>query len=330
MTNITYQRLDEKKRRLDSLKPLPPELVKNLDEWFRIELTYNSNAIEGNTLTRRETATIVEKGLTVEGKTLNEQLEAVNHAKAWDLVKQLAEKKRAEITEQDVLAIHTRILHGIDDTNAGRYRTVSVRISGSEVILPNYLKVPDLMSEFIRWLTGENADHPAKIAADAHYKLVSIHPFADGNGRAARLLNDLLLQQAGFPPALVRNEVRNAYIGAIEKAQLSGGTDMDDYYQVMLAAAEISLDTYLEAAENREPSKKVVSKLLKIGELAELTQETVANLRFWTNMGLLQTEGFTLGGYRLYSTSMADRAKEIRRLQREERRTIQEIKEQLQ
>lgn len=129
--NQILQRIIAKKQQLDQYRPLPPALVKNLDDWFRVELTYTSNAIEGNTLTRQETALVVEKGLTVEGKTLREHLEAVNHANALDFIGGLVGKRRAEFGEQDVLAIHQMILQSIDNLNAGRFRTVSVRIAGS-------------------------------------------------------------------------------------------------------------------------------------------------------------------------------------------------------
>src|SRR3989338_7046893 len=176
------QKLQAKKKRLDSYKPLQNELIKNLEEWFRIELTYTSNAIEGNTLTRQETAIVVDEGLTVQGKSLTEHQEAINHAQAYDFIQTLAGKKRQDLTERDILDIHSIILNKIDDTNKGRYRNVAVRLRGSETVLPNALKVPELMEEFVSWLHSDNSNHPIKIATDAHFKLVSIHPFVDGNG----------------------------------------------------------------------------------------------------------------------------------------------------
>jgi len=243
------QQLTEKKKKLDNFKPFPIELVENLDEWYKIELTYTSNAIEGNTLTRQETAIVVEKGLTVEGKTLNEHLEAVNHAKAVSFIKKLlADKKtRKEITESDILEIHRIILSGINDAYAGRYRNIAVRIAGSRVVLPNPVRVPELMEDFMEWLRGDNQEHTIKIAADAHFKLVSIHPFVDGNGRTARLLMNLLLTQEGYPPAIIKTENRKFYINAIEKGQLTGS--MDDYYKIIYEAVDKSLDIYLDALE---------------------------------------------------------------------------------
>lgn len=320
---------ENKKNILDSFKPLPKDLVKNLNEWFRVELTYTSNAIEGNTLTRQETAMVVDKGLSVNGKSIQELLEATNHAQAFDFIRLLLEKKgrRQEIVERDLLEIHRLILQHIDDHNAGKYRDVAVRIAGSRVILPNAKKVPELMDDFILWLQGINKDYPVKIAADAHFKLVTIHPFTDGNGRVARLLLDLILMQNGYPPAIIYKEDKRAYIDAIEKGQLTG--NLVNYYQVIYKAVEASLDIYLEALQPQESTPKKVSgkKLLKIGELSKLTEETVPTLRYWTNEGLLIVVSHTKGGYQLYSSDMVNRVKEVRKMQKEERLTIAEISE---
>ena len=134
---MTYDGLTRKKKELDGYRPLPPALVRNLDEWFRVELTYTSNAIEGNTLTRRETAAVIEKGLTVGGKSLREHLEAMNHSRAIDAVNTLGRQRPSQLTAHDILSIHGLIMRGIDDANAGRYRSVPVRISGSAVVMPN-------------------------------------------------------------------------------------------------------------------------------------------------------------------------------------------------
>ena len=334
--NDKLKQLTDKKKELDSFR-LPPELVTNLDEWFKIELTYTSNAIEGNTLSRKETALVVEKGITVSGKSLEEHLEAINHAKALDLIKSLALKKRQDIKEFDILEIHRLILTKIDDTNAGRYRRVPVRIAGSTVIMPNALRVPELMKEFIEWIQKENS-HAIIVSAQAHYKLVSIHPFTDGNGRTARLLMNLILLQEGYPPAIIRREDRKEYINAIEKAQLGGS--LNDFLKLIYEAVDRSLDIYLDASRGtllshvgtptstgsinlEEPTKKV----LKIGELAKKTSETIHTIRFWTKIDLLKVKDLTKGGYQLYDTAMIERAREIRRLQIEKRLSLNEIKQ---
>lgn len=322
------KKLTEKKKKLDGFRPLPSALVQNLEEWFRVELTYTSNAIEGNTLTRKETALVVEQGITVRGKTLKEHLEAVNHAEAMDFIKELVSKKRQKIQSRDILDIHALILKKIDDTNAGRYRNIAVRIRGANVVLPNPVKVPALMDGFFNWLHSKNTEHPAKIAADTHFKLVSIHPFSDGNGRTARLLMNVLLLQSGYPPALIRKNDRDLYLDSLEKAQLTG--QFEDYYKVIYRAINRSLDIYLDAVEGKSPRiTEIKKRLLKIGELAKETGETLATIRHWTELGLLEAAEYTDKGYQLFDRIMIDRIKEIRRLQKDKRLLLAEIKKRL-
>lgn len=289
------QKLQTKKQHLDSYKPLQNELIKNLEEWFRVELTYTSNAIEGNTLTRQETAMVVEEGLTVRGKSLTEHQEAINHAQAFDFIQPLVSKKRQELTARDILDIHSIILNKIDDANKGRYRNVAVRLRGSGTILPNPVKVPELMEEFITWLQRDSFDNPLKIAADAHFKLVSIHPFVDGNGRTARLLMNLLILQEGYPPAVVRKEDRSTYINSLEKGQTKG--DLDDYYTLMFEAIDRSLDIYLEAVEpdrasEVEPTSQ--QRFYTTEEVAKLLQVDPETVRRYVRQGDLRA--VKLGG----------------------------------
>lgn len=213
----SLKRIDEKKKKIDAVRPLPPELVKNLQEWLAVEFTYTSNAIEGNTLTASETAMVIEKGITIAGKTIREHLEVINHAQAIDFIRELAGKKRQEIALDDILAI-----------------------------FPNAAKVPFLMVDFMQWLQDAQ-DHPVLVAALAHYKLVMIHPFVDGNGRTARLLMNLLLLQYGYPLAIIKKEQRSAYIAAIEHA--GNVENYDDFYAIIISAVEYSLDIYFDAIE---------------------------------------------------------------------------------
>ena len=320
---MKYTRLTQKKAELDGFRPLQKALVLNLEEWFRVELTYTSNAIEGNTLTRAETAVVIEKGLTVGGKSLKEHLEATNHASALDFIHTLIAQKPAGLRARDILTIHELILKGIDDANAGHYRTVPVRISGSPVIMPNPRKVPELMDEFETWLIGGHSQHPVAFAAEAHYRLVTIHPFVDGNGRTARLLMNLLLMMEGYPPAIIRKRDRLAYIKALEQAQL-GGSKVD--YETLIAkAVDRSLTIYLKAAkgETAEPENET---LLKIGQLAKVVGETVPTIRFWTKEGLLEIAETTDSGYQLYAPEMIAQAGKIQQL-KSQRHTLREIKE---
>ena len=330
------KRLTQKKQELDSKKPLTSDVLKNLERWLKVELTYSSNAIEGNILTRIETAEVIEKGVLVvlKGKPLKDQLEAINHAKAVEFVKDLAKQKKGHqyITEEDIKAIHRIIFTGIRDEWAGRYRESEVFIKGATVEFPLPHNVPYHMKEFIQWLETRQDTHPVKIAAEAHFKLVSIHPFVDGNGRTARLLMNLVLIINGYPMAIIRNEDRIEYLEAVNLGQTKN--DLQMYYFLINEAEERSLDAYLNATKGKPVIPVLIGKgketrLLKIGELAEAVRETKATIRFWTKEDLLKVAKLTKGGYALYSSNMVERVREIRRLQNEERLSIAEIKKRL-
>ncbi len=323
--------LTEKKRQLDKYRPLPPELIKNLEEWLKVELTYSSNAIEGNTLSRLETAEVIERGVTavISGKPLQDQLEAINHAQAVDYIKELSTKLKGHqyISEADVLAIHKIILTRINDLWAGRYRATEIFIRGVDTEFPLPRQVPPLMKDFFRWLEGQQENHPVRIAADAHFKLVSIHPFVDGNGRTARLLMNLILLLNGYPMAIIKNEERTQYLDAIFTGQTKN--DLQPFYAFIEKAVENSLDMFTRAVEEKQPVLKKFSpekSSLKIGELAKATNETIHTIRYWTKEGLLPVAGFTKGGYQLFDPSMIERVKKIRELQTKQRSTISEIK----
>lgn len=318
--------LTEKKRQLDEFRPLPDDLLRNLNEWFRIELTYTSNAIEGSTLTRRETALVVEKGLTVGGKSLVEHLEATNHAHALDFVRNQVGRKISDLSGGDILMIHEIILRGIDNANAGHFRGVPVRISGSRVVLLNPVKVPDLMEEFVSWLRQETELHPVELAAEAHFRLVTIHPFVDGNGRTARLLMNLILIMHGYPPAIIRKRDRIKYIGYLEQAQTGGSKK--DYLNLIGKAASRSLDIYLKAMRGTGEKDWNQGKLLKIGELARSIGRNNSTIRHWTKVGLLDVAEVTESGYQLYASDMVEIARKIIEWQ-QERFTLQEIRQKL-
>ena len=333
-----------KKKKLDKLLPLRKEVLKEIEDWLRVELTYSSNAIEGNTLTRKETAEILEKGIAavISGKPLKDQIEAVNHAKAIEFIKDLAKRKKehTEIKEDNINEIHKIILTGIDDQWAGKYRETEVFIKGLNVELPQPVKIPYLMNEFIQWLLLQRKVNPVKVAAEAHYKLVSIHPYIDGNGRTARLLMNLILIINDYPMAIIRNEERIQYLDSLEEAQLKG--QFDSYYHLIEVSVNRSLEAYINAASNKPvlpafeknstpviKSKRELitySELLKIGKLAKETGETIHTLRYWTKMGLLKVSKYTEGGYQLYSPDVIKQIKKIRILQKEKRLTINEIK----
>lgn len=207
----------EMKQVLDTLRPLAPETAAALDRWYDVELTYTSNALEGNTLTRSETAIVLEKGITVSGKPLKDHLEATGHGQALEYMRQLA-KSGEPVREADVRNLHRLVLSQISPAEAGKYSEHQRTISGTALILPSPAEIPALMGDFGRWLS--DATPSPETAFDAHERLVTIHPFSDGNGRTARLLMNLLLIQAGFPPLVIPPEKRAAYHDALHAVQM--------------------------------------------------------------------------------------------------------------
>src|ERR1035438_2178025 len=177
--------IDAKKARLDSLRPLSRDALLALQKHYDVDLTYTSNAIEGNTLTLRETAEVIEHGITVGGKSLNDHLEAVDHYNAVLWMRELA-AKTTPIDEKTVRELHRRIVFRSQPEIGGIYSTLPRRIAGSPVVLPNAAKIPQLMKEYGEWL-GKAEPVPAT-SFDADFRLVAIHPVSDGNGRTARLL----------------------------------------------------------------------------------------------------------------------------------------------
>jgi Fic family protein len=235
------------KEKLDSKRPLPTGLVKNLRDVFRIEWTYNSNAIEGNTLSLLETKIVVEEGLTIGGKKLREHFEAINHAEAIDFVEDLIAKNEP-LNERILKQIHYLVLKNIDNENAGRYRNYNVGISGSTHQPPEHFKVQEEMEKLFFWFeTNKSNLHPVELASLFHFKFVYIHPFADGNGRTARLIMNMILMQFGYPPAIIKAkpEQRIKYYEALELASVKGQTT--DFIHLVNECVEESLQHYLQA-----------------------------------------------------------------------------------
>jgi len=216
--------IDAAKARLDSLRSEDhPALLHALD----IEYTFESNRIEGNTLTLRETGLVIDKGLTVGGKSMREHLEAINHYEAVLLLRELVQAQ-TPLTESLVKQLHGLILRGIDREKAGRYRGVPVLIAGSRHVPPQPWQVPLLMEECFRFYAEQRELlHPVELAAEMHERIVTIHPFLDGNGRTSRLVMNLILLQHGYPIANIPGDIesRLAYYGALESANLDGGKE---------------------------------------------------------------------------------------------------------
>jgi len=212
-----YKIAELNNRKLLALRPLAPETLQSLRDYYRVGLTYSSNALEGNSLTESETKVVIEDGLTIEGKPLRDVYEAVGHARAYDYLYQLATHKMLE--EKDILELHRLFYQQIDPEQAGKYRTVPVFISGSNYPVTPPQKVPSEMRKFVAWFNKrEQKLHPVELAALTHKKFVFIHPFIDGNGRLSRLLMNLALIRNEYSIALIPAVLRHEYIGCLELA----------------------------------------------------------------------------------------------------------------
>lgn len=237
--------VDDLKKCLDSLRPIPQEQLRNLQEALDVEYTYESNRIEGNTLTLRETFLVVDKGVTIGGKSLTEHLEAINHRDALQYIRDIATKD-IPLSERVLLDIHSLILSGIDRSNAGKYRNVDVVISGAQHRPPSPFHVAELMKDlFAYYEAAAGNEHPVFLAANMHERLVTIHPFVDGNGRTARLLMNLILLRNGYLIANISGEKdeRYAYYDALEAKQVEG--DEKPFHRFILSTEKKALIGYI-------------------------------------------------------------------------------------
>jgi Fic family protein len=240
------KQIDKLKKQLDALRPLPKEQLENLEEYFRIQYTYDSNRIEGNTLTLQETALIIDKGITISGKSVHEHLEAINHSEAVELLEDLVQNK-TDLTEYVLKQLHGLILRGINKNNAGKYRSVNVMISGSRHRPPEPFMLDKLMEDyFLFYETNKATMHPVLLAAEMHERLVTIHPFIDGNGRTSRLVMNLILMKHGYPITNISGdkESRLSYYNSLETAQVDN--DKIKFYDFVSDAVANSLEEFLQ------------------------------------------------------------------------------------
>jgi Fic family protein len=248
MLKALKARIEGRKSELDRLRPLSTAALGQLQKHYDVELTYTSNAIEGNTLTLRETAEVIEHGITVGGKSLRDHLEAVDHYQALLWMRRTA-AATTPLGEDIVRELHRRIVARSQSEIAGQYSELPRRIAGSPVIFPNPAKIPQLMQEFRAWLAAASLDPES--AFTAHFRLTAIHPFGDGNGRTARLLMNLLLIRGGYPPIAVRPEDRKAYLDALERGSLA--EDLAPFQLLMHERLDATLADYLSAVREAIP-----------------------------------------------------------------------------
>ena len=294
------KKLDDLQRKIDDFRPFSKELLALWQERLRIDWTYNSNAIEGNTLTYGETAFFLREGLTSEGKPLKDYVEAKNHAEAIDYLQGVVQSKR-KITEGFIKELHGLLLRDVDHTiakgadgklihkplSAGKYKVRPnhvLTLSGTIHKYAEPIKVLDEMQNLLKWLKESRKLHPVERAALFHYRFVCIHPFDDGNGRMSRLLMNLLLMQAGYPPCVVRNTKRREYLQSLERADTTGSTD--DFVRLLAGELVQTEETMLRVLEgkplppipgeklHRDARRELILKaigtdMLSIGQIAD-------------------------------------------------------------
>jgi Fic family protein len=252
--DTVLQAIAAKRERLGKLRPLPPEALAKLEHYYDIELTYTSNAIEGNTLSPVETTLVIEQGVTIGGKPLKDHLEALDHYDAIRYARELARQRSAPLTAGDVRNLHSLIVKRSRPDIAGRYADLAryVRTETGRHAFPSPAEIPALMGDFGAWI-GSAPDTP-EAAFAAHRRLVDIHPFNDGNGRTARLLMNLILIRGGYPPIAVRPEDRPAYIRALQQAQAGEGTESFD--ALLYERLDATLGEYLSVLQEAAPGAR--------------------------------------------------------------------------
>lgn len=266
-----HERIIAKKIELDKYRPLSEKIVKKLHRKMEIEYTYHSNALEGNTLTHRETQLVIREGITIGGKSLRDHLEAKNHPKAIEYIETLIDHP---LCEEDILRVHEIIFSGILE-NAGNYRKSQVFVEGADFVPSPAFEVPVLMKELIKWLNSNPQElRPIEIAGAFHYKFVSIHPFDDGNGRIARMLMNLLLMKYDYPLTIIKTYNRRRYYDTLKKAD---NGNLKPLVNFIARCVEESLDLYLVSIKP-DSERGHLLKLAKAAQDVPYTQEYLSLL----------------------------------------------------
>jgi Fic family protein len=278
------KRIEAKLGRLNRLRPLPLAAVRKLRQQFEIEMTYNSNAIEGNSLTLKETFLVISEGITVRNKPLKDHLEAKDHYQALEFLMGLAEPgKRHALSEHLIRSLHQLVLMDTQKEEAGRYRRTEVVIVGSSHKPVGALHVPLKMRELIEWFRANQAKlHPIELAALTHYRFEHIHPFLDGNGRVGRLLMNIILMQKGYPLTVILKNDRKKYYDVLSKA------DRGDFAALVRFTAqcvERALDIYLRALT---PAKAKTEEFMTLSRLSRKTRFSAKYLNLLARQGKLE------------------------------------------
>lgn len=241
---------DKLQQEINHHRPLKGQALKQLRDYFRIGLTWSSNALEGNTLTETETKVVIEDGITIGGKPLKDHFEAIGHAEAFDYLQKLARRK--EIAERDILKLHKLFYYRIDEANAGHYRKQNVIVTGTDFVFPAPSELKELMAAFADEILRLRAEkHPIEFASLLHTRLVTIHPFVDGNGRAARLLMNLALLQEGYPVTIIPPVLRSEYLTAVRESNIGNVTSFVNLLSSMVWESQRDYLRLLQSLERK-------------------------------------------------------------------------------
>ena len=277
-------RLDYKLKQLQGLRHIPPTQIIKLQEQFGIEMTYNSNAIEGNRLTLKETFLVINEGLTIKGKSLKDHLEAKDHFEALNYLYEFIEKdSRQGISEVFIRSIQQLIVKETDTTWAGNYRNSDVIITGSNHTPPDASAVPHMVSDLIKWVSNnKNKLSPIELAAFLHHRIVFIHPFFDGNGRTARLVMNLILMQKGYPLVMILKNDRRRYYDSLDKADKE---NYKPFVNFIAQALERSLNIYLRTLL---PITKTKEKYFLLSEISKKISYSEKYLNLLARQGKIE------------------------------------------
>lgn len=300
---------ERQQHELWTYRPLSEDTLRSLREYYRVGLTYSSNALEGNSLTESETKVVIEDGLTIEGKPLRDVYEAVGHARAYDFIHEIS--RDAPMAEETILTIHRLFYQQIDAERAGVYRKVPVFISGSQYAVAPVSEISRRVQQLVRWYNNQEGKmHPVELAAELHKRFVYIHPFIDGNGRVSRLLMNLSLLRNDYNIAIIPAVCRPEYIAALEQ----GHKDADTFVSfvadrvIMTQSDILRLFRETQAAPVTEDFTKILSDTIRrhpglnapslarhTGRSLRTTQRYLCELK---KNGLIRFEGVAKkGGY---------------------------------
>lgn len=278
------ERIERKLKEIQKLRPLPQSALKKLQEQFRIEMAYNSNAIEGNSLTLKETFLVINEGITIKGKPLKDHLEAKDHHEALEYLYNLVDKEQKPgLSEHLIRTLHQLVMQKTDEEWAGRYRNSDVIIAGSDHKPPAASLIPAQMRQLVKWFGKDNQKlHLLELAALLHHKITFIHPFFDGNGRVARLVMNVVLMRAGYPLAVILKNDRKKYYRVLARADEG---EYLPFVRFIAQSVERSLDIYLKTLTPKTHKKE---KFMSLSEISKKAPYSAKYLNFLARQGRLE------------------------------------------